>query len=335
MKRTPIYLVLLTLAFLSLPLSAQETEGTPPYPHGSPIIKIFANLHSGLTDADPSKAFEVRRAYIGYKYKFDTHFSTELKLDIGSPEEISEFARLRRYAYFKTAALYWEKGRWTIKGGIIDTEHFKRQEKYWKHRYIYKSLQDEHRFGPSADLGTTVIFRPFRQLELDASLMNGEGYTNLQQDDAFKASFAASLIPADRVLLRIYYDFINQDIWQSTLSTFAGYRHNRITAGAEYNRKGNRDFEQDHNQTGLSAYFSFDLNDKFEVFGRYDRLSSNQPADYNKPWNLQDDGSAIIAGIQFMPIKHVKLALNYQDWVPYAANMDNTAYIFLNLEIVL
>jgi opacity protein-like surface antigen len=196
-------------------------------------------------------------------------------------------------------------------------------------------LQDEHRFGPSADLGTTVIFRPLRQLELDASLMNGEGYSNLQQDNAFKTSFGVSFIPTDRILLRVYYDFIDQHVWQSTLSTFAGYRHNRITAGAEYNRKGNRDFEKDHHQTGLSAYLSIDIFDKFELFGRYDRLSSNQPAESDKPWNLQDDGSAIIAGIQFMPVKHVKLALNYQDWVPYAANMDNLAYIFLNLEIAL
>ncbi len=335
MKGIPICLTIFALTLSAGQLSAQEETGSPGFPQGSPVIRIFANLHAGLTDADPSKAFEVRRAYIGYKYKFDPHFSTELKLDIGSPEEISEFARLRRYAYFKTAALYWDKNKWTIKAGIIDTEHYRRQEKYWKHRYIYKSFQDEHRFGPKADLGTTVIFRPLKQLELGASLMNGEGYTNLQQDNPFKVSFAASYYPIERILLRVYYDFIDQDVWQSTLSTFAAYRHKKITGGAEYNRKGNRSFRQDHNQTGLSAYLSYDINDKFEVFGRYDWLSSNQPPEYENPWNLQNDGSAIIAGIQFMPIKHVKLALNYQDWVPYASNLANMAYIFINLEIVL
>jgi hypothetical protein len=59
------------------------------------------------------------------------------------------------------------------------------------------------------------------------------------------------------------------------------------------------------------------------------------PPEYEKPWNLQEDGSAIISGIQYTPIKHVKIALNYQDWVPYAANMDNESYVFLNLEIAL
>ena len=335
MKKQSICLIICVLSILPRILEAQDNADAPVFPQGSPILKIFANLHTGLTAADPSKAFEVRRAYIGYKYKFDPHFSTELKLDIGSPEEISEFARLRRYAYFKTAALYWDKNRWTIRAGIIDTEHYRRQEKYWKHRYIYKSMQDEHRFGPKADLGSTLIFRAFKQLELDVSLMNGEGYYDLQQDNAFKTSFGLNYFPISRIILRVYYDFTDQDVMQSTFSAFAGYWFEKITAGAEYNRKGNRDFQHDHHQTGLSAYLSYDINEKFELFGRYDRLSSNQPDEYTKPWNLQDDGSAIIAGVQFIPVKHVKIALNYQDWVPYAANLDNMSYFFINLEIAL
>jgi hypothetical protein len=335
MKKISICLIICTLSLSTTTLSAQADKVKPAFPQGSPILRIFANVHTGLTDTDPSKAFEVRRAYIGYKYKLNPHFSTELKLDIGSPDDISEFSRLRRYAYFKTAALYWDKNKWTVKGGIIDTEHYRIQEKYWKHRYIYKSFQDEHGFGPKADLGTTVIYRVHKQIQLDASIMNGEGYKNLQRDNNFKGSLGVSYYPLSRILLRVYYDFTDEEEWQSTLSTFAGYRYDKITAGAEYNRKGNSGFNRDHNQCGLSAYLSYDFTDKFQVFGRYDRLSSNQPPEYTKPWNLQDDGSAIIAGVQYQPIKYVKLALNYQDWFPYAANMGNMSYIYLNLEIVL
>ena len=302
-------------------------------PNGIPIVTIFANFHTGLTNTDPSKAFEVRRAYLGYKYSLSEHFTTEIKLDIGSPEEISEYARLRRYAYFKTAALYWEKEKWTLKGGIIDTEHFRRQEKYWKHRYIYRSFQDEHRFGPKADLGTTIIYAPTKRLAFDASLMNGEGYQNLQGDNSFKYSAAISYFPVVPLQLRIYYDFINQQVLQSTLSGFIGYRHKKITGGAEYNWKGNNQFREEHHQHGLSFYLSYDITGKFELFGRYDRLSSNTPPEYTQPWNLVEDGSAIIAGVQYQPIEHVKLALNYQDWVPYAYNMGNLAYIFVNLEV--
>ena len=327
------YLVLCSLILSSSFISAQDATIKTFIPNGDPIVRIFANVHTGLTETDPSKAFEVRRAYMGYKYRLSKHFTTEIKVDIGSPEEISEFARLRRYAYFKTAALYWEKEKWTIRGGIIDTEHYRRQENYWKHRYLYRSFQDEHRFGPKADLGTTVIFAPFRNLAFDASVMNGEGYQNLQNDNAFKYSGAISYFPVSPLQLRVYYDFVDQEVWQSTLSTFAGYRHKKITAGAEFNWKSNRDFEQDHKQSGLSFYFSYDINERFEIFGRYDRLSSNTPPGFAQPWNLVDDGSAIIAGIQFQPIDQVKLALNYQDWVPYAANIGNLSYIFINLEV--
>ncbi|MFC2115721.1 porin [Bacteroidota bacterium] len=316
-------------------LSAQDDTVTPSFPQGSPILRIFTNLHSGLTDADPSKAFELNRAYVGYKYKLDPNFSTELKLDIGNPADISELDHLRRYAYFKTAALYWKKNKWTVRTGIIDTEHFRRQEKHWKHRYVYQSMQDKHRFGPKADLGVTVMFRAADQIELDASLMNGEGYTNLQQDNSFKSSFGISYYPIPKIMIRIYYDFIDKVEWQSTLSTFALYQHKNITVGAEYNRKGNSDYNKDYNKTGLSGYISYDINEKFEIFGRYDQLSSNQPSGFNEPWNLQEDGSAIIAGIQYQPLKYVKIALNYQDWVPYASNLGNMSYIYLNLEVML
>jgi hypothetical protein len=166
--------------------------------------------------------------------------------------------------------------------------------------------------------------------------MNGEGYTNIQTDNSFKLSGGISFYPIQRLILRFYADAIEKDqTISATLSSFAGYNYESITAGAEYNRKINRDFRQEHHQNGVSCYLSYDIREKYEIFGRYDWLSSNIPAEYSQPWNLIEDGSAIIFGIQYMPIRHIKLALNYQDWVPYASNISNKRYIFLNLEVVL
>ncbi len=335
MKKIFCALLTCVLALIARGLSAQEDIGNPDLPKGSPILTVFANVHSGLSAEDRSSAFEVKRAYLGYGYRFDPHFSTEVKINIGSPEDTSEFSSIRQYAYFKTAALYWNKQKWTLKGGILNTEHFAIQERYWKHRYIYKSMQGEHNFGPKADLGATVIYRIHGKVELDASLMNGEGYRQLQRDDNFKASMGITCFPFERLLLRAYFDFINREVWQSTLSTFAGYRAKRITAGAEYNRKGNAGYAKTLNQTGLSAYLSIDINEQFEAFGRFDRLSSNRPEGYSDPWNLSKDGSAVITGIQYRPIDHVRIALNYRDWLPSAAGMGNLHYIYLNLEVEL
>jgi len=80
---------------------------------------------------------------------------------------------------------------------------------------------------------------------------------------------------------------------------------------------------------------ALNINEKIELFSRYDQLSSNIPQEFNKPWNLADDGSALITGIQFQPIRQVRIALSYRDWVPSASNMDNTSFVYLNLEVSL
>ncbi len=51
------------------------------------------------------------------------------------------------------------------------------------------------------------------------------------------------------------------------------------------------------------------------------------------PWHLAGDGTALIAGVQFRPIKNIKAALNYQDWYPWAANLQGGGFIYLNLEV--
>ena len=196
-------------------------------------------------------------------------------------------------------------------------------------------MQDIHRFGPKADLGSTVIFTPMEQLEMDASIMNGEGYTKLQGDSTFKYSAGISAYPIPQLAFRIFYDMESKNLRQSTFSSFIGFRIRRFQIGTEYNRKFNRDFILDHNQTGLSSYLMYDINEKIEIFGRYDRLSSNIPQADNDPWNHENDGSYVIAGIQFHPIKEVKLALNFREWLPADTGLKNAPFIFLNLEVSL
>ena len=69
-----------------------------------------------------------------------------------------------------------------------------------------------------------------------------------------------------------------------------------------------------------------------KLFGRFDKLWSNTIAGDDYDWNLNKDGSAIIGGVQFKPHKKINIAANYQDWYPYAKNMENISYIYLNLQ---
>jgi hypothetical protein len=327
-----VILIAIIMLRISLVLSQKDSIKWNMDP-GKVSIKIFTNFYTGLTRADPSSAFEARRAYFGYMKNLDERFSGEIKLDIGSPNDISEYSRIHRYAYFKIAALYYRTSKIFFKFGIIDIDHFDLQENHWKHRYIYKSFQDEFRFGDKADLGASFHYIFSEIVRADITIMNGEGYQNLQRDNTFKTGMGLTLYPAEGYVLRIYADYSSKDETQYTLSTFAGYNFAPLMAGVEYNHKYNKDYLKNRNQWGFSGYCSYDLNNRLELFGRYDLLRSNILSEDSRPWNLSEDGSVLIAGIQFAPVRGVRIALNYQDWYPYAANLANLSYIYLNLEL--
>jgi hypothetical protein len=327
--------VLLTgLFFLQIQGLAQNADSNLFTPYGTPIIQIFGDYYTGISEENHTSSLEIRRSYFGYSYQFKKEFSAVVKLDIGSPEDVSEFARIRRYAYFKNAFLDYKTNKLKISVGIIDLLHFKMQENYWGHRYIYKSLADEHRFGPTADIGASVSYSFLDWLDADFTFMNGEGYTNPQLDNTFKGGFGVTVKPLKKLVLRSYYDLMVKSVTTSTLALFVGYEPTeRLIAGGEFNLKLNDEFENDHNRTGYSFYAAYNFWKKFQVFARYDILRSNIINGDGNPWDLSEDGSALIAGIEYVPIKNVKIAFDYQDWYPYAANLPNLSYLFINLEI--
>jgi len=317
---------------ISITLIAQNDSTSNPILQGKVFGRIFANFYTGLGKDNQSSAFELRRAYFGYNMPINNEFSAEVKLDIGSPNDISEYSRIRRYAYFKTAAVYYLNKNWYVKMGIFDIDHFMLQETIWNHRYIYKSFQDEHRFGDKADLGVSVHYHFTNSVSADITIINGEGYTNIQSDNAFKTGLGVTFNPLQNWVIRAFADYMERSEKQSTLSFFTGYTKKPILAGVEYNYKFNKDYYLDHDQTGISAYLSYQINQNFELFGRYDLLRSNIMPEDTNPWNIGDDGSAIISGVQFQPVKGIKFALNYQDWYPYASNLQDESFIFINLE---
>ncbi|MCK4663757.1 MAG: hypothetical protein KAT68_12875 [Bacteroidales bacterium] len=328
-----LFFALLQFFFIPLCLVAQNDNINDFKPSGKTFGKIFSNFHTGLSDADKSSAFEITRAYFGYSYNMSKDFSATVKLDIGSPEDASPYSLLRRYAYFKVASLNYNKDALFVSFGLIELHHFQMQEKFWGHRYIYKSFQDEHKFGSSADIGLCLKYQLTDNISFDGSIINGEGYKRLQSDDTYKGTFGVTFNLANNLFTRIYYDLTIKSETQATYSGFLGYKiKKKYSLGIEYAYKYNNDFNCDNHKYGYSIYGDYFLNDKLEIFGRYDMLNSNKIDNEDCPWNLEKDGSAIIGGIQYSPIENVKIALNYQDWYPLAKNEDNLSYIFVNVE---
>ncbi|UCG27208.1 MAG: hypothetical protein JSV24_09550, partial [Bacteroidales bacterium] len=316
MKKIPFRTVYLILLF-QLPVHLYSQENTESFkPHGNPFATLFANFFFEMGGKDET-AFEVRRAYLGYQYYLSEHWSGVVKLDIGSPGDESPDSRLKRYAYFKNAGLEYHSDRLTWNIGIIDTKHFGLQEKYWGHRYIYKSFQDEHKFGPKADIGTSLEYSITDHLVADISLMNGEGYSRLQLDKTYKTSIGFTGFFLSYFVTRIYFDIMVKSEPQATNSLFLGYKTEKIMGGFEYSYKINDSYEKNHHAWGYSIYALYRITPKFELFGRFDKLDSKRIDFEEFGWNYNNDGSAIIAGVQYSPIENIKFAIDYQDWVPY------------------
>lgn len=99
-----------------------------------------------------------------------------------------------------------------------------------------------------------------------------------------------------------------ENLTVTNLALFVGYVFNiKFRIGFEYNAmydgKKYSNAALDHNLDGFSIYSTYVINDKFEIFGRYDKLESNKVGTATSCWNASKDGSAILAGIQYLPVE--------------------------------
>lgn len=309
-------------------------------PTGKVYARVFSNFHEGLMGEDNSSAFEITQAYFGYKYKMSPYFSADVKLDIGD-QEGGEYSKLKRYAYFKLAELKYTKGKFTARFGLIGMKQFNLQENFWEKKYVKKTYLDYYKFGPSADIGAAVSYDILPILSVEALIMNGEGYKQLQSDNTYKGGFGITCIPMKELTLRYYSDYSYKYIWQNSYTSFIGYKKKDLfSVAAEYTYAINQDLDNDHHWGGVSVYGSFNLTKQWEIFARYDQLQSAKVDDNNQAWNAatevgpypKSDGKYFVGGFQYIPIKNVRISVNGQYYIP-AISTDDAALIgFLNCQ---
>ncbi|MBT3244319.1 MAG: hypothetical protein HN352_14310 [Bacteroidetes bacterium] len=280
-------------------------------PSGTPSIRVFTNFHSQLSDGEVLNAFQIQRAYLGYKHQFSRTISGKLYLDVADPG----VGKLQMTGYLKNAYLQYKGDRLTAKFGLIGLHQFRLQEDLWGGRYLFKSFQDQYKFGPSADLGAHISYKLSSMMSADITVANGEGYKSIQQDSLLKYSAGFTVRPYEGVDLRVYYDYMGIDQAQQSLSLYAGYTLGRVKIGAEYNKQFNHKMNGDEHLYGLSFYSSYTM-EKTRIFCRFDQLSSVEIIAGDDPWNLGKDGRAILAGIEYSPVKGILVTPNYQAWIP-------------------
>jgi len=335
MKKQILFLSALLITISSFSQSTEEEFK----PSGEVQFKVFWNYHYDFSqNATKKSAFELNRSYFGYKYDFSKNISAKVVFDAGSDAGFSEYSIL-----LKAAQLDWKVADGVkLSMGLIGMKQFNDQEDFWGYRYIFKSFQDEHSYGPSADLGVNAEFKVTKTLKANFVVSNGEGYKKLQDEDG-NQKIGGSLIfePIKGLTTKIYMD--SQSVTDakaiSALALFAGYKTSDWRLGAEYNKLNNgkkySSSAVDHELDGLSFYATYVINKKFEVFGRYDQLSSNTLSGETIAWNDENDGSQIITGIQYAPVKGLKFSLNYQNFSFDNSALDAKSLVFLNAEFKL
>jgi hypothetical protein len=168
------------------------------------------------------------------------------------------------------------------------------------------------------------------------------------QDESGNNRYGINLIykPIDNLILKGYYDSMKgidvldetQTTTVSNIGLFAGYRFNdRFRIAAEYNLMQNAiEFNkpaEGKDLQGLSFYATYVINAKWNVFGRYDAISSNElPTDESVNWNYEEDGGTVITGFEYKPIKGVNTSINYRHKKFDNSSINDTSFIYFNLE---
>ena len=317
--------VILAGLIACMSITAQAQDAKTGEPKGKAIVQVFGNFHTGFGTENDDRGFELERSYLGYEYKLNKSLTVKGVMDIGKSSDVSDYHRM---AYIKNAMVSWKTGNLTLNGGLISTTQFNFQEKFWGYRYIMKSFQDQYKFGSSADLGISATYKFADWLSADAIIVNGEGYKKVQKNDGLNYGLGTTLTPTKGLQIRLYGG-LNESGEQGkenivNMAAFVGYKSDKFTIGAEYNKMWNASYKEGQDQYGYSVFASAKLDKKTEVYARFDDLCSKDD------WNKGKDEQAAILGAQFKLGKYVKMAPNFRMSMPKADGLDNRYSAYIN-----
>lgn len=300
-------------------------------PSGKPIATIFTDFSSISTgsytttsnknvSSATNNAFELSRAYFGYAYNFSPNFSGKVLFDIAN----SSTATPSHFdAYIKNAFVEYHDNLFTVDFGMVGCTMFNLQESTWGKRYLYKSFQDLYGFGNSADLGITAKAQLVPQvLSVDLALTNGEGYKSIQMDSTVRVGVGLTCNPIKELTLRAYYDYYQKakepayTSDQNVFNVFASYKNKDFTLAAEYNHANGLGRVVSKNTSGASIYGTWFASKYINVFARFDDITSNTFTGQTTEWQSTKDGQTYIAGVEFVPVKGVQIAPNFQYFNP-------------------
>ncbi|MEW6041352.1 MAG: hypothetical protein AB1633_07515 [Elusimicrobiota bacterium] len=319
---------------------------------GKVIGTVFTNWCYDFTD-NPSiskkSAFDVSRAHLGYKHELNKNFTAEVLFDVERTYALTNVAvdptsikttskKDERYeAFLKFANLEWRNPLpyTTLRFGLIPMLQFFLQERKWGYRYIYNSFMDAYNYGPSCDLGITAKIKPLDKAQINFMFSHGEGLKKSQDADGlYKTALGLEMYPIPAITMYLYGDYMpskydgHDSTATITAAGFAGYeKKEAFKVGFEFNSQWNQKGIEAHDVKGISTYGTYFLSEKFAVFARVDMSVSKND------WNIEKDGIGIINGIEYSPIKNVRIAIDYQGFLWEDERSISRHKGFINVEV--
>lgn len=332
-------------------------------PSGKVDARIYADYFSTTSQPEtgalsllPKTGFELKRAYFGYGYQFASAWSGRVMLDISNEKVLTA----DRNVYFKHAYFQYNKGPLKATFGIQDTYNFMLNDKIYGKRYLHLPFYDQFKYYTSADLGVSAEYT-VGNYSVDLSVYNGEGFRQAQHDNAYRTGLGVTGKFVDKKLtVRFMGDYLNKEYQQSSLSAFVAYQvAGKFTIGGEVDYQYHPDYNvivastvvdpakqttkitysplkaQDKNHYGVSLFGNYFVNKTWNVFVRYDYVTSTSftAANSYAKTNIILAGNQVIGGVEYVYSKNLRFAADYQTYNPELGGVKEISKVFLHAEV--
>ena len=202
---------------------------------------------------------------------------------------------------------------------LLSTQYLLTQDRLWEMRFIDVTAQEKFAYGMPADFGMSLIYQPSTIAKITAAMLNGEGPFRQQDEGSnFLYLLKTEYKPAESLHFSFYADYETIDASEgkankNTVNVYAGYKLKRWNLGVEYALTNNARFVKNLKRQLISAFSSFQINEKFRLLARVDYGKLGLTATKNQYY--------FIGGAQYTFDQNFFVSLNYRQ-EDYTLNED-------------
>ena len=309
-------LLLLSMVFLS-PVLAQDSEESGGKMSGLAFGDYYYIIQNHDSKIKYQHGYWFRRIYFTYDYTFDDNWSARFRLEMSNKGDFRSNEEM--IPIVKDSWLRYKFAKQSIYLGLSGTPTFGLIEDTWGYRSVEKVSVDLYKMGSSKDFGIAGKGSFDREGIFNYHLMFSSGNGNKQEIDKGKSgmlSLSAQL--KNGLIIEAYGDYADQEGHTDAymLQGFVAYKNEMFRTGLQYSYQWIQQVNAgDRSLRVLSGFFTINLSKYFSLILRGDKtLDANPKADGIAyiPFDPNSKFTLIIFGIDFHPIKNVKLIPNIE-----------------------